>query len=275
MNNPILEQRLIIACEKNNVELVRKLIYQKVMNFSYAINMASSCNNIDIVNVLLNETINIVSYEQYNVMLEWGLHGACKANNLETINTIMNVIKKHGRNIDLTMALGAACETNNIQLTKLFIKLNTNATPINIDYGFKKACLFGNIEIVKYLYEKYSSQIYLSSGLEYACYGRQLDIVKLLISIGGIFSNAYIKIANIKKDKEMALLLILHGSDINCANKINFIFDDFYYLFQNGKRNFGNYMKMVDKCKKFKCEYNNVLNEIICIDDVIKIMIEF
>ncbi len=159
-----------------------------------------------------------------------------------------------------------ACYTGNLDLVKSLAEKNSDVYA----YGVSAACEGGHLNIVELLIDKVND---LKWALHGACAGGHTHIINLLISRG--CNNWYYGLAGAcsKKRKDIALLMIIKGADINgCQLMLDF--DDIYYLLQSGVTKFRVYSYVADDCKKFKQEFKNVVNELF-IKDVANLITEY
>ena len=161
------------AFEYNHVELVKYFInwYEtKKISLTNIYKMALDKHN-DIA-ILIVENINNIFY---NMCLESNVVSA-----VEYYNNYADIIKIRNH-------LLKACEDKNVELVKFLV---TNIGSIknlhhaHINEIFRKSCIIGNIEIVKYLHDNFSV-INVHSYNEYIfknlCYKGHLDVLKYII----------------------------------------------------------------------------------------------
>ncbi len=176
-----------------------------------------------------------------------------------------------------------ACKDGNIEQVKLHI----NDENINLDEGLYWSCYKGYGEIVELILTKENMDY--NGALSEACSGGHIHIAKLLFSkcpniytyeyeitsngINGRGLSDSLFFACNQNHKELILLLILYGADINDC-RIDLEFEDIYYLLQSGLTEFGKFDDIALECKKWKLEFENTINKLF-ITDVANIMIEY
>ncbi len=182
--------------------------------------------------------------------LNQNLCNACRDNDINLVNELI----KQGAN-DFNRGLRWASFKGNVEIVKLMIE--NGATD-----GLWNACYGGNIEIIELLIGKGANDF--NQGLIGACRAGHIEIVKLMIENrapevldlnGGLQETC-----SFSNNKELMLLLIIKGADINVSFP-DLNFEDIYYLLHAGITNFGKFSNIALECKKFKQEFLNIAQE--------------
>ncbi len=105
-------------------------------------------------------------------------------------------------------------------------------------------CVVLVIEIIELLIKRGAND--WDEGLKYACKGGHKRIVELMLEKGATNLNKGLRHLYID-NKKIAFLLIEKGADINNC-RIDFTFDDIYYLYEKGIKSFGKYDKIIYNC---------------------------
>ncbi len=183
---------LHIACEKENIEIIKLLVEAgadleiKNVGRETALSIVVKKNNIKLTNYLIEQDADI-NAKGANGMLP--IHFACAYGGKEVINLLLS----KGADINVLDSLKSSLldyTTNlrggNIEATTTLIE-----NGINTDYyakAFKEACWRNNLEIAKLLLDKgvdYKSQTTAKSELLFwICTLGHLEIVELLLGLG-------------------------------------------------------------------------------------------
>ncbi len=232
------------ACYGGHKEIIELMIKKGALNFNEGLRQACEGKHKNIVELMIEKGASNF-YE--------GLQSACSGGS-EPIVKLM--ISKGGDNFD--DGLRAACFGGHLKIVKLM--LNKGADP---NEGLPRACYYGNQKIVEYLVSKGANDF--NQGLLHLYHG-------ITGYTTGPMDPNQVKYKNILK------LLIINGKDKidinNCLYELELDFDDIYYLLQSGVTQFGKFSKIADKCKKWKIEFQNTVNELF-IKDIANIIIDF
>lgn len=177
------ESKLLFACKKNELFLIKKLLkitdnntdaYVKFKNllFCYACKLGRD----KIINFLIK--IKDVDIHYYN---DKPLREACLTGKLDIVKFLI----QSGADVysNNNSSLYAACLSGNFDLVKYLMML-CGTTPVFDDNLLNYACRNGNIDLINYLIKlKDISSLHNSKGLVYACWNGNLSLVKYLISL--------------------------------------------------------------------------------------------
>ena len=96
---------------------------------------------------------------------------------LETKKWLTMDVKVSQKNID--EQLQSSCQENTLIQVQMLLHSHKN---IDFDYGLQGACQGGHLDVVKFMIEKGAT--YWNGGLSSACCGGQTDVVHLMIEKG-------------------------------------------------------------------------------------------
>ncbi len=228
------------------------------------------------------KTGNIFYVEKYlqdseiihNVLLNEGLYAACSYG----YKDIAELLIDKGAD-DFDIGLNYACEKGYMELVKLMIDKGAASGPKSLgdevtawNIGLNYACYGRHKDIIKLMIDKGATDF--NGGMNRACSNGYKDIIELMISYGAKRFDDGLFHACLSKQKEIALLMIENGADINkCSIKLNL--EDVYYLYQKRVDVSKKYTKKYLKCKSYKQIFKNTMDEVLNIDDLVKIVIEY
>ncbi len=199
----------------------------------------------------------------------------CKTGN---IDEVLRIIMKENFNYwDLNWGLTGACLNGHIEIVNLMIKYGAD----DWNGGLTSACSGGYIEIVKLMIDKNAADesTNWNGGLAYACHGGHREIINLMIKYGAddfnkaMYYTCHGRLSYTKDRKEIILFLIEKGADIDQC-KMELDFDDIYYLFQKGVKDFGKYQELYEQCKAVNFLFFNTVIELFNLD-VAKLLVSF
>ncbi len=183
---------------------------------------------------------------------------------------ITKALKMLNDGLDPNLGLFGACQGNKKKLIEIMIAKGAN----NFNYGLRGAVLSGNKELVLDMINRGGREF--DRCLFKVCIDYQTTrdecVYKYSDKNDKVFTEEYFK--KLYSSRQIALLLLEKGANIATC-QIILDYDDIYYLVQRGFKKFGTYTKIADKCREFIQEYNLVLKDVILVEDVRKLMIEY
>ncbi len=247
--------------------------YQKVMEYindpasmeylDYNEGLFGACKggHIKIVELMMEK--GVTSFDK-------GLSAACKGGYTEIVKLI---IENGAKDLDLNDALYSACYSGNETLVNIITQHSVdNKINIDMNNGLCGACAGGHKNIALLMISKGATN--WNDGLLSACEDGHKELAKLMLDNGANNYNEGLHNACFSGKRELQLFMILNGADIN-KFYLALEFDDIYYLFQNGHKDFSSYEKIYQRCIRFKNIATNTLKKLIKIDDLVKIIIEY
>lgn len=165
-------QRLRSACKGGNIEVVKLMIQKGSNDWNEGLKMACSIGDINIAKLIIKHG----GVDDWNIALCY----ACGGGHIDIIDFLIT----KGAN-DYSGSLAFACSGGHTNVVKfLFGRIDAGVgvevgVDVNINIWLSHACGQGHMEIVKILIDRGANNFY--HGLVNACYGRHIDIVKLLL----------------------------------------------------------------------------------------------
>ncbi len=169
-------------------------------------------------------------------------------------------------NIVLDDGLAGACFGGHIKIINLIMEKGAT----NFDRGLASGCQGGQKKIIELLISKGANNF--NWGLVQACLNGYIEIVKIIIEKGATDFNWGLYCAC--KYKDIALLMIEKGANMdNCSIPLNI--EDIYYLYQRKINISSRYEELYNTCKNAKSLFQQTLQEILNITDLVNFTIEF
>ncbi len=182
---------------------------------------------------------------------------------------VLEILKTNTDIGELNNGLAGACQGGQKKIIELMIEHGAN----DWTRGMTSACFLGNKEIINLMLEKGNKLYDVNCVLLSACYYGQLDVAKIMVKQGGNNFDGGLANCCARKDKDLVLYMLVCGADIkNCYMSLDF--DDVYYLLHKNVKMGDLYSELVDKCQKWKLEFENVANELF-IKDVASVVSEY
>lgn len=196
-----------------------------VNDFHYAIKGSSEGGHLDL-------TLHILQHykENNDSIYDWGLYGACKGGHLELIDFMLSRCKNihlglegacQQKNIEITnmilqnmkpfkkylnTALCASCLHGNIEAVNLFLSLGAD----DYNYSFVNACIGGHNEIINILLPKIKI---LDMGLIYSSRHGNIELVKMMLSLGANYYNGALINASLGGHNEIVDMMLSLGAN--------------------------------------------------------------
>lgn len=210
-----------LACYNENIDLVVSMIKKEKEEHAYyvfcliqkAFIIASkNSKGADNMNHGLYGSCRKGDMDMINLMIDkganyWnlGLQGACKGGHM---NIVLLMIEK-GAN-DWNGGLISACKGGHINIVLFMIEKGAN----DIYSAFYCACIRGHIDIIQFLFT-YGADEWIIFGLETACRGEQIHVVKFMIKKGVRHLNHALNIAYKTGNDEIIQYLLENGAIYN------------------------------------------------------------
>lgn len=177
------------ACQYNNIDIVIYLIdkcnanrYTKNTRNETLLHIACEKGYLDLAKILFELKVDINARSIGN---ESCLHLACTSGNLELVKWLVEDCKIDINilNIQKYTAFNIACSHGHLAIAKFLLQQNPG---IKLHGELHKACLKGNLNIVKWLIEEHNLDISYKNGagdslLDFACLNNQINVILFLI----------------------------------------------------------------------------------------------
>ena len=137
--------------------------------------------------------------------------------------------------------------------------------------GLYGACTSGHKEMIELMISKGSDNWNLGLYGAYR-YGHK-ELIEYMISKGAKDLNSGLYSKDLDRNKEIRLMLIIYGADINCY-KLDLSDNDFLYLLKKGLKKFGKYIKQIFKLEEQLEQQQLLLNQYVC-DDLSQLIIKY
>lgn len=174
------------ACKAGHVDIVKAII-SSINTYDYGSDtFYSACEggNIEITKLIYALCKLSNGVKNMSKLLYYGIGGACCYGNINVVKFYMHELQKYPnilkRHIDTYFI--NACESGNIELVHYIMRENSNSCKIYFPFNFslRRACIGGNLEIVKLLLE--NGAICDSYIVLLACKAGNIEIVELLLT---------------------------------------------------------------------------------------------
>lgn len=234
---------LDLLCKTGNIDIIREIIgeLKEHKNWDYFRNsgLQEACKggHVDIVEYLISEGAD-----------DWnkGLEGACEGGYMDIVHMMcskgatnynsglfraclggyMNAVKYmlHKGAHDYNSGIYGACAGGHMNIFNMMVSLGDD------DYGcyeaFNSACYGGNVDIVKLLVKEHQYEI--SSGFSHALSKGHTEVIKFLMTVEGIERVESIEIIGYNFPIENKKTKYYHN-DIYIIDKKNFMHYSFFY----------------------------------------------